>query len=124
MFSYSSALVTIATTNFNLLLEFYSHLFSQKPGTLLPNVYASFRLPGLHLGIFQLKDATLFQPGSGAIGLCLEADNLEQAIAHTGQLPEIINASHGREAYIYDPDGNRIILYQGNVENLRLLAEG
>ena len=48
--------------------------------------------------------------------------NLEQAIAcltNLGYTPpgEIIEASHGREIYAYDPAGNRLILHQGKKKN-------
>lgn len=118
VFNYSTGLVTIATTNFDRLLEFYCHFLGQEPVTHTPNIYAEFRLPGLHLGIFRPQDSSQFLPGSGAMSLCLEVGDLEQAIAHAGQVncsaaAKIMTASHGREAYVYDPDGNRIILHQG-----------
>jgi hypothetical protein len=43
---------------------------------------------------------------------------LEEAIAQIKTLGcpmgEVAIASHGQEIYIYDPQGNRIILYQPN----------
>jgi hypothetical protein len=44
-------------------------------------------------------------------------ENLEQAIAHLTSLgfppaSEILLASHGREIYACDPDGNRLILHE------------
>jgi predicted enzyme related to lactoylglutathione lyase len=120
MINYSASLVTIATTNFDNLWKFYAHLLTQQPQPFRPNVYAGFHLPGITLGIFHPKDHNSFIPGQGAISLCLEVNDLELAIDHAHQpncLPPsaIITASHGREAYVYDPDGNRIILHQGEI---------
>ncbi|NJO93776.1 MAG: hypothetical protein HC820_04390, partial [Hydrococcus sp. RM1_1_31] len=47
----------------------------------------------------------------------LEVENLETAIAHLTEMGysppgEIAIASHGREIYVYDPAGNRIILHE------------
>ena len=120
MINYSASLVTIATINFDNLWKFYAHLFTQQPQPFMPNVYAGFQIPGIGLGIFRPKDNSSFAPGQGAISLCLEVNDLELAIDHARQphcpAPSaIITASHGREAYVYDPDGNRIILHQGEI---------
>ncbi len=52
------------------------------------------------------------------ISLCLEVIDLEAAIAHLTDLGypppgKILTASHGREIYAADADGNRLILHQG-----------
>ncbi len=54
------------------------------------------------------------------MSLCLDVENLEVAIAHLTQLGyppsgDIITASHGREMYAYDPDGNWLILHQDSI---------
>jgi len=54
------------------------------------------------------------------MSLCLEVADLEGAIAHLTQLGyppsgAIITASHGREVYAYDPDGNWLILHQTTI---------
>lgn len=120
MINYSASLVTIASTNFDNLWKFYAHLLTQQPQPFMPNVYAGFQLPGMTLGIFHPKDSRSFTPGQGAISICLEVNDLELAISHADQpncppASAIITASHGREAYVYDPDGNRIILHQGEI---------
>ena len=51
------------------------------------------------------------------MSLCLEVVSLEDSIdrlAHLGYPPRgpITIASHGREIYADDPDGNRLILHQ------------
>lgn len=102
------------------MLAFYSQLLGRQPDATIPQVYAEFHLPGLRLGIFKPKSchASEFErQSSGSMSLCLEVDDLEKAIAHLqtlGYAPpgEIIGASHGREIYAYDPQGNRLILHQ------------
>ncbi len=128
----TSALLTLATPHFAALTQFYSQLLNQQPAVLRPNVYAEFHLPGLKLGIFRPKETphsrsaeltsqpppTPHSPTS--MSLCLEVENLEEAIAHLTQLGypppgAIITASHGREIYAYDPDGNWLILHQTTI---------
>jgi predicted enzyme related to lactoylglutathione lyase len=117
---YSKAFITIATVNISSLVEFYVQLLQQQPQTYLPNTYAEFSLVGLQLGIFVPKpnyrqEFSYSQQGSSSI--CLEVDDLEETIVYLRTInyprqPEISIASHGRETYIYDPDGNRLILHQ------------
>lgn len=129
----TGALVTLAAWQFNVLVDFYGDLLGQQPMVLMPNRYAEFELPGVRLGIFQPKE----KEGEGEIiqnskfkiqnshrdrglGLCLEVEDLEEAIAHLTDLGyppsgKIITASHGREIYAYDPEGNWLILHQEGV---------
>lgn len=119
-FIYTDAFITIATTKYQELIEFYRQLLSQEPQPYLPDTYAEFKVAGLRLGIFRPKTDNQQEfansAGSG-MSICLEVENLETAIAHLtamGYPPtgEIIVASHGREIYAYDPAGNRLILHQ------------
>ncbi|MDX2244449.1 MAG: glyoxalase [Leptolyngbyaceae cyanobacterium bins.302] len=125
--THTAALLTISTPHFDRLVHFYQQLLDQSPVTLLPNIYAEFQLPGMKLGIFQptpnppceaWRSPTPFpQPPTYSMSLCLEVSNLESAIAHLTQIgfpptEEILVASHGREIYAYDPDGNWLILHQ------------
>jgi predicted enzyme related to lactoylglutathione lyase len=120
VFSYTQALVTIASVNLENLVSFYTELLEQNPASVIPDVYAEFQLPGVRLGIFQPHKnhrSEFANSAQSQISLCLEVSNLEVAIAHItniGYPPpgEITTASHGREIYAYDPDGNRIILHQ------------
>jgi len=169
--NHTAALVTIATPNFDRLVEFYTQLLTQSPITCIPNVYAEFHLPGVKLGIFYPKgegreetedrrqkseeyglsvighrsleskgqmtndqeppspspSSTPFSllpspfPSLG-MSLCLEVESLDAAIAHLSQLGcpppgNILTASHGREIYAYDPDGNWLILHQSYSAN-------
>jgi predicted enzyme related to lactoylglutathione lyase len=116
----SEAFVALATGNLNELAKFYEALLNSPPQIFRADVYAEFDLAGLKLGIFQPKNegaAEFSSPRQAAMSLCLEVANLEAAIAHLTKLgypPQspIISASHGRETYAYDPDGNRLILHQ------------
>ncbi len=117
------ALMTFASVNLEILVNFYTNILAQKPTKMLPNVYAEFEISGLRLGIFQPKKTSVCEFESSAqskISLCLEVSNLEDAIAHLTDLGypppgEITHAAHGREIYAYDPDGNRLILHQAAV---------
>ena len=118
----SSARVTLASVNIKALVEFYGDFLAIAPH-LSTSTYAEFQLPGLCIAIFKPReeDASGFvASSSGAMSLCLEVTDLEEAIARLnaiGYAPsgDIICASHGREIYVYDPDGNRMILHQGHV---------
>ena len=121
-FRYREAFVTLASAHIELLVQFYSQLLTQAPNPYIPNVYAEFQLPGLRLGLFKPKQnyrQEFENSTQSGMSLCLEVDNLEDAIAHLSYLGysppgEIITASHGREIYAYDPVGNRLILHQGS----------
>ncbi len=113
-----SVWVTLAASEFARSVEFYSRLFDQAPASEIPDSYAEFQIFGLRLGIYQPKqDEQLLSTSFPAISLCLEVEDLEVAIDHLTQLGypppgEILAPSHGQEIYAYDPDGNRLILYQ------------
>lgn len=123
-FAYTEAFVTIATTKYQELIEFYCQLLSQKPQPYLADVYAEFKLAGLRLGIFRptMNHQQEFANSAGSgMSICLEVENLEDAIAHLAAMGypptgEIIVASHGREIYAYDPAGNRLILHQSSLD--------
>ncbi|MGQ9872053.1 VOC family protein [Leptodesmis sp.] len=123
----AGALVTLAAQQFDGLVEFYCNLLGQPPAVWMPNQYAEFELPGVRLGIFQPKEKeerseiqnSKFKIQNFPIGmaLCLEVENLEAAIAHLTDLGypppgKILTASHGREIYAYDPEGNWLILHK------------
>jgi predicted enzyme related to lactoylglutathione lyase len=117
---FTDAFVTISSTNFDRIVEFYSRLFDCEARSYRPAVYAEFAIGGLRLGIFQPKSTNNFNKSghhNGGMSICLEVTNLEQAIEKLAQLDypppgDIITASHGREIYAYDPDGNCLILHQ------------
>lgn len=117
-----AALLTLASPNFEALVQFYTQLLDCPPEIYRPNVYAEFDLPGVKFAIFRPKTPTVRQapnqaPVLSGMSLCLEVENLEAAIAHLTQLGyppdgEIRTASHGREIDAFDPDGNWLILHQ------------
>jgi catechol 2,3-dioxygenase-like lactoylglutathione lyase family enzyme len=126
-----AALVTLADRTDDILVRFYTELLGQEPVQWVPSVYAEFHLPGLRLGIFNPKRSHQVEFASssrGGMSLCIEVERLEDAIAavhhaYTSMhlplpkqptLSDIIIASHGREVYAYDPNGNRLILHEGN----------
>ncbi len=118
-FNYSDIFVVISTTDIQTLVEFYSQILQIQPAVYRPSAYAEFSLEKLRLGIFKPKPESQpeFANQSSSMSLCLEVKNLERAIAclvEMGYSPpgEIIEASHGREIYAYDPTGNRLILHQ------------
>ncbi|MBW4634469.1 MAG: glyoxalase [Iphinoe sp. HA4291-MV1] len=122
-FQYIDAFVTLATFRIENLVGFYTQFLGIEPTTYIPNIYAEFQLPSLKLGIFKPKQTHFSEfenPTKSKMSLCLQVSHLESAIAHLTALGypppgEIINASHGKEIYTYDPDGHRIILYQSKV---------
>jgi predicted enzyme related to lactoylglutathione lyase len=120
MMQYQTAFLTLATSNLEKLVKFYQALFEESPQPYLPKKYAEFQLQGgLTLGIFQPKDThhTEFsQPEKSAMSLCIEVSDLDSAIAQLSALGypppgEVFTTSHGKEIYVYDPDGNRLILH-------------
>jgi catechol 2,3-dioxygenase-like lactoylglutathione lyase family enzyme len=117
---FNAAITTIASVNFDRTIDFYTQFLEIAPQGCIPNVYAEFRLPGLKLAIFcpHPRHCDEFgQSQQSGMSLCLEVASLEDAIAKLTQLGyppsgAITIASHGREIYAYDPDGNRLILHQ------------
>ncbi|MBD1918538.1 glyoxalase [Phormidium sp. FACHB-322] len=119
----TSAFVALASVNFEQLVGFYGELLNQSARPYQRDRYAEFQLPGLRLAIFKPKadQVAQFVASSGAMSLCLEVTDLAGAIARLTDLgyappAPVLTASHGREVYAYDPDGNRLILHQGLAE--------
>lgn len=118
-FQCTTAFVTLASINLDILVSFYTHLLTQ-PNLYIPNKYAEFQFSGFKLAIFKPKEtsqAEFKNTLKSCMSLCLEVSNLENAIAYISALGypppgEILTASHGREIYAYDPDGNRLIIHQ------------
>ncbi|MBW4654608.1 MAG: hypothetical protein KME20_16450 [Kaiparowitsia implicata GSE-PSE-MK54-09C] len=129
MLTIKTVFVALATPNLIVMTAFYRQLLGQEPANQIPQVYAEFLLDGMRLGLFvpSRENPEFQQPMPGRLSLCLEVADLEVAIAavqqayaaidpagsQTRPLGDIKTASHGREIYAYDPDGNRIILHEG-----------
>jgi predicted enzyme related to lactoylglutathione lyase len=117
---FASALVTISSVNFDRTIDFYTQFLEISPQKYIPAVYAEFPMPGLILGIFRPHPhhhTEFSHPSQSGMSICLEVDSLEDSIEKLAQLGypppgQITSASHGREIYAYDPDGNRLILHQ------------
>ncbi|MEM6452370.1 MAG: VOC family protein [Cyanobacteria bacterium P01_D01_bin.105] len=117
----SEVFVALSSLQVSVLANFYKGLVGTEPKVNVPS-YAEFQLTGLRLAIFAPKEenAAEFEGrSSGAMSLCVEVEDLEQAIAHLidlGYPPsgKIMHTSHGQEIYAYDPDGNRLILHQSS----------
>jgi len=119
MIRIQTALVAIATLELDRLVAFYTKLFQHEPMVHIPGVYGEFDIAGLRLSLFRPRvsqQAEFSNSAGGTISICLEVEELEVAIAELTALGcasgEILTASHGREAYAYDPAGNRLILHQ------------
>jgi ribonuclease D len=102
-------------------VQFYRLLSHQSPLSLIPDTYAEFDLAGLRLGIYAPRASEQWRPGDGSpypsLSLCLQVSRLEAAIAQLQEIGypparDILNTAQGREVYAYDPDGNRLILYE------------
>ena len=112
---YRNIFVTIAAEPWQEVVDFYRQLLNIDPSPCWMDRYAEFRL-----GIFKPSQAYTqeFQSISpGSLSLCLDVANLDEAIATVQDLggtinPNIIEASHGRECYGYDPIRNRLILHE------------
>jgi predicted enzyme related to lactoylglutathione lyase len=123
--NYSDAFVVFASVDIAKITSFYMEILGQEPKKHIPNIYTEFQLPGMKLGIFKPKsdhELEFSNSNHSKMSLCLEVENLENAIAYLKKLgctiaPKITIASHGREIYAYDPDGNRIILHE--TDNLK-----
>jgi predicted enzyme related to lactoylglutathione lyase len=119
---YTEAFIALGSSRFDATVRFYQDVLGQKAAPLWPQRYAEWTLNGgLRLGVFrsQADHRQEFQAvQAGSMSLCLEVEDLDAAIAHLthlGYTPPgpIHSASHGREVYAYDPEGNRLILHQG-----------
>lgn len=114
------AFVALATNDFDQTVDFYQGLLGQLPQPFMADRYAEFQLgDSLSLAIFPPKPEQQEEfalTHAGPLSLCLEVTDLEGAIAHLDAQAcphgDILKASHGQEVYAYDPQGNRLIIYQ------------
>jgi catechol 2,3-dioxygenase-like lactoylglutathione lyase family enzyme len=115
---YTNAFLTLATNQWQRAVDFYGHLLAQSPQAVQPNRFAAFDLQGLRLAIYCPKAEERISPASyyPVLSICLQVPSLAQSLIHLQSLNldpgDVQNSSHGREVYLYDPDGNRIIIYE------------
>ncbi len=119
---YHRAWITLAPQDFTKSCDFYQRLLGKAPDRTMTKpenqlIYAEFQLVGLTIGLYLAK--TPPTDNRSSLSLCFQVENLEDSIALVTSLGypppgEIMTPSHGREVYAYDPDGNRLILYQQN----------
>jgi len=121
---FAEAWIAIGAEEFAATVDFYCALFGREPDSRIREVYVEFRLPRLRLGIFQPRQGHEAEfrnsPGkSSGLNLVLRVKDLDLALSqwtHLGAPPpdKIIPITGGREAYVYDPSGNRILLVEMN----------
>lgn len=118
---FTGVFAAIGTEDFARAVAFYAALLGREPDERLRDSYAAFRLPSLRLAIFRPRaggaDDFRNPPGCRAgLNLVLEVADLARAAAEVerlgGSSSPPFDAPHGREAYAYDPDGNRLILVE------------
>ncbi len=114
---YTNAFLTLATNQWQRAVDFYGHLLAQSPQAVQPNRFAAFDLQGLRLAIYCPKvEEKILLPTYPALSICLQVPSLAQSLIHLQNLNldpgTVQTSSHGREVYLYDPDGNRIIIYE------------
>ena len=119
-FVITRSLVTIATIDWAASLKFYQDLLQCPPQVLQPDHYAEFQRPDCRIALYAPRptETPIPQPYP-SLSLCFHVKPLTGAIARLTALnyaiPEgIQHSGHGQEIYIYDPNGNRIILYEPN----------
>ena len=118
-FNYFNVFLAISADNIQILTDFYSQLLQKQPDVYRASVYAEFQLEKLCIAIFKPNsdNEKEFKNLGSSMSLCIEVEDLDMAIATLTKmgyppLGEIIMASHGKESYAYDPEGNRLILHQ------------
>lgn len=115
-FSIRRSLITVAVMDWQQSLTFYRNLLQLEPQVLQPGRYAEFRLADCTISLYKPRlEETPTAEGNPypSLGICLHVDSLQAALAQLNLVNHGIQASsHGREVYLYDPNGNRIILYE------------
>lgn len=119
--------VALAALDLDRLVAFYRGVFKEEPLVYQSDRYAEFALPGLHLALFKPQpthrheftppDDGRQRPQNATLSLCLVVDQLEPLLERLAMLGypvqgAIATPSHGREVYAYDPEGNRLIVYE------------
>jgi predicted enzyme related to lactoylglutathione lyase len=121
---FAEAWAAIGAEEFAATVDFYSALFGREPDSRIRDIYVEFRLPQLRLGIFRPRQGHEAEfrnspEKSSGLNLVLRVKDLDLALSqwtHLGAPPpdKITPITGGREAYAYDPCGNRILLVEMN----------
>ena len=118
-FNYFDVFLAISTDNIKALTDFYSQLLQKQPDVYRASIYTEFQLERLRIAIFKPKSENCreFKNLGSAMSLCIEVESIDTAISTLKGLGfpppgDIIEASHGKEIYAFDPDGNRLILHE------------
>jgi len=120
---FTEAFAAIGASQFTATVGFYRTLFARDPDEFIGGSYVAFRMPGLHLGIFEprqdnrpefINSADL----RGGLSLVLRVPDLDLAHKQLETLTParpprpIQSTKHGREFFAYDPEGNRLIVVE------------
>lgn len=111
-----AVILSLRTTQFKAMLAFYSQLLG-KPTVPEAGDWARFDMPGCELVLWQTKAR---EESKDNLQLCFRVTDLEKSCQRIGKKEnqlEIQVASHGREVFFPDPDGNLLILYQPHHSN-------
>lgn len=113
--------MTLAVRNLATMQAFYTALLGCDPQVVWGDRYAGFQIHGQRLGLFRprAEERDRWRSAAGAWSLCLYVPDLEAACqtvqAAGGQIASAaIAETYGRECYAQDPEGNRLLLCQGN----------
>lgn len=111
MLTVTGSLTSLQTMHFKDMDTFYRELLGE-PIAQKPGEWSQFSLQNTRLVVWQAKE----DPARGdALQLCLTVSDLDEARSNAPEklvFSEIQLASHGRECFFKDPDGNTLILYE------------
>ena len=106
---------SLKTTRFDEQHAFYTLLLGPPKGTSVKGS-AIFQLPGCSLVLWETDE--IAPDANSPLQLCFQVDDLGKAVS---DLPEGVTASpvqiasHGREVFLRDVDGNVLIIYEPNL---------
>lgn len=121
MKNYQKGLIALGAAHFEEVIQFYEKLFGTKPADAIGQSYVEFNVAGLRLGIFKPREHNVekfenkSREGHG-LSICFQLQNLDELIAECRakgfEITDPIPTKHGREAFLYDPQHNRLIFSQ------------
>lgn len=121
MKNYQKGLIALGAARFEEVVAFYEKLFGTKPIDAIGQSYVEFDIAGLRIGIFKPRETNLEKfenkdrDGHG-LSICFQLQHLDDLIAECRakgfDIGDPITTRHGREAFLYDPQHNRLIFSQ------------